>query len=151
MSIFQKYKFLILGATLILIGVVFLSFSHVLKKETPLTTVESEMTFEIADTQLKQERGLSGRAVIPDNYGMLFVFPKADRYGFWMHEMLTSIDILWLADDGTILGIEHSVSPDTYPESFYPPEPVRYVLETRAGYALEHGWVVGSVVDLPAI
>ncbi len=147
----QKYKYLIIGAALVLIGVVLLSFSHILKKETPLIAEQNAMTFEIADTPLKQEQGLSGRAVIPDNYGMLFVFAEPDRYGFWMHEMLTSIDILWLADDGTILGLEENVSPDTYPESFYPPEPVRYVLETRAGYAGERGWSVGSVVDLPAI
>lgn len=147
----QKYKYLIIGSVLVLVGVVLLSFSYVLKKETPLIAEQNAMTFEIADTPLKQEQGLSGRAVIPDNYGMLFVFAKEDRYGFWMHEMLTSIDILWLADDGTILGIEHSVSPDTYPESFYPPEPVRYVLETRAEYAGERNWSVGSVVDLPAI
>ncbi len=81
---------------------------------------------------------------------MLFVFPKEDRYGFWMKDMLTSIDIIWLSDTGSILGIEASASPATYPNVFYPPEPVRYVLETRAGEAARRGWIVGTVVPLPA-
>ncbi|MGE5541181.1 MAG: DUF192 domain-containing protein [Bacillota bacterium] len=109
-----------------------------------------DMQFEIADTHDKQELGLGNRASIPDNYGMLFVFQKPDRYGFWMKDMLVPIDITWLDTDGSIILIDHSVDPSTYPHAFYPPVPVKYVLETRAGYAKDHNWDVGTKVSLPA-
>jgi hypothetical protein len=108
-----------------------------------------QLQFEIADTPEERERGFSGRADVPGGYGLLFVFDRADRYGFWMKDMLVPIDIIWLQDDGTILGIEEAVSPDTYPTPFYPPEPVRFVLETRAGEARAQGWEVGTRIALP--
>jgi uncharacterized membrane protein (UPF0127 family) len=107
------------------------------------------MRFEVVTTQADQERGLGGRSVIPQDYGMLFVFPQDGKVGFWMKDMLVSIDIVWLDDDGTILGIEDSVSPDTYPQTYYPPQPVKYVLETRAGEMERRGLSVGSQVELP--
>lgn len=104
---------------------------------------------EIVDESEERIRGLSGRESIPDDYGMLFVFLLPDNYGFWMKDMKVAIDIIWLSDDGMILGVDENVTPDTYPESFYPPRPVRYVLETRAGLVKERGWHVGTVLDLP--
>ena len=80
---------------------------------------------------------------------MLFVFPTADRYGFWMKDMLASIDIIWLRSDGTIIEIEEGVSPETYPTPFYPPERVSYVLETRTGEARAQGWEPGTRLSLP--
>jgi len=108
------------------------------------------MRFEVVTTQAAQERGLGGRASIPENYGMLFVFADDEKVGFWMKDMLAPIDMIWLSDTGTVLGIEDSVSPDTYPQAFYPPQPVKYVLETKAGEARRQGWEVGSHVSLPA-
>ncbi len=108
------------------------------------------MTFEIADTDAKRSLGLGNRAVIEDNYGMLFVFDTPQRYGFWMKDMLVPIDITWLSDNGTVILIDHSVNPDTYPDIFYPPVSVKYVLETRAGYAADHAWDVGTKINLPA-
>jgi uncharacterized membrane protein (UPF0127 family) len=107
------------------------------------------MQFEIVKTQAAQERGLGGRADVPENYGMLFVFSEAKPVGFWMKDMLVPIDIIWLSDTGTILGIEDSISPNTYPKIVYPPQPVKLVLETRAGEARRRGWAVGTQVSLP--
>jgi uncharacterized membrane protein (UPF0127 family) len=66
-----------------------------------------------------------------------------------MKDMFVSIDIIWLADDGTVLAIDESVSPSTYPTPFYPPQPVRLVLETRAGETRAQGWTVGTKIPLP--
>jgi uncharacterized membrane protein (UPF0127 family) len=107
------------------------------------------LRFEVVTTPAQQEQGLGGRANIPDNYAMLFVFPSADTYGFWMKDMLVPIDMIWLANDGTIIKIDASVPVNSYPNAYYPPAPVKYVLETKAGFATEHGWIVGSKVSLP--
>lgn len=104
------------------------------------------MQFEIVRTPEAKARGLGGRTDIPHAYGMLFVFPEKKTLSFWMKDMLVPIDILWLADDGTILGIEDSVSPDSFPMTFTSPEPVRLVLEMRAGESRERGLTIGSSI-----
>ncbi len=106
----------------------------------------SGMTIEVADTEAAQAHGLGGRASIPHDYGMLFVFAQKSLPGFWMKDMQVPIDIIWLADDGTILGIEAAVDPESYPKVFYPPAPVHYVLETRAGEAARKGWKPGTTI-----
>ena len=115
----------------------------------PVTASTTPLKFEVVTTASEQSKGLSGRKVIPDNYGMLFVFDKPDSYGFWMKDMLTSIDIIWLSDTGTVLKVDGSVSPQTYPAVLYPPAPVKFVLETRAGYAREHDLKKGTPIELP--
>lgn len=105
--------------------------------------------FEIATTTQKQKEGLSGRHIINNNYGMLFVFPQDGSYGIWMKDMNVPIDIIWLSDNGTIVSIKNAIATSTYPNVFYPPTKVRYVLETRSGFARSRSWSVGSVVVLP--
>jgi uncharacterized membrane protein (UPF0127 family) len=107
------------------------------------------ITFEIVADQAAQQKGLGGRANIANNYGMLFVFPEDGNYGFWMKDMLASIDMVWISSDGTIASITPSVAPDTYPTIFYPPTPIRYVLETQAGFVMKKGWKVGTKIALP--
>ncbi len=104
------------------------------------------LTVEVVDTFDARALGLSGRTELPDNYGMLFVFDTAERQGFWMKDMQVPIDIFWLKDNGTILDVKENVSPDTYPDVFYPSAPVRYVLETRAGFASNHALTKGDSI-----
>lgn len=119
--------------------------------EPEIVTVVSDegFEFEIVASSDARFRGLSGRTEIPSNYGMLFVFPEANRYGFWMKDMLVSIDIVWLTSDGTIVGIDAHASPESFPTPFYAPEPVTRVLEVRAGEAEAQGWRVGDRIALP--
>lgn len=118
----------------------------------PVTAIDAHapLSFEIVRTPEAWSLGLGGRTSIQQGYGMLFVFPKADTYSFWMKDMLVSIDIVWLSEDGVILGIEESVLPETYPDTtFTAPEPVRLVLEMRAGESRARGYQVGTKIALP--
>lgn len=114
-------------------------------KREPLPSI-----IEVANTPEKRVQGLSGRREVLDDYGMLFIFDVEGKSGFWMKDMHVPIDIMWIASDGAIVHIEHALSPDTYPEIFTPSSPARYVLETRAGYAKQHGWKIGTVLDISA-
>lgn len=127
------------------------SFSSALSpRESAPAVLALPADIEIADTTATQQKGLSDRPLIPDEYGMLFVFDRDEHHGFWMKDMLTPIDIVWLTKDGVIAAIEHEVAPGTYPQVLAPSVPTRYVLETRAGYAKEHRWEVGKRFDLSA-
>ena len=102
------------------------------------------LRIEYATTTEARELGLGGRASIASDEAMLFVFPEDEYYGFWMNDMLISIDIFWLDSKGQVVSIEEDVSPSTYPDVFYPTAPARYVLETAAGFARAHGIVLGT-------
>jgi len=99
---------------------------------------------DYATTPAEREKGLGGRASIPDDYGMLFVFPKDGRYGFWMKDTLVPLDIFWLDSKGQVVYIAQEIATSTFPNVFYPTEPARYVLETVAGFAREHTIKIGT-------
>ncbi len=90
---------------------------------------------EVASTPELRAQGLSGRASLTEGEAMLFVFEQEGSPGIWMKDMQFSIDILWADSEGTIITIKDNVSPDTYPQSFYPNRAeARYVLEVPAGF-----------------
>ena len=90
------------------------------------------------------------------NYAMAFVFPEEGFYGFWMKDMLVSLDIIWLSKEGFVVHIEENASPATYPNVSFPPKPAQYVLEMRSGaveaYALTVGTDLSSLLKtLPGV
>ncbi len=93
------------------------------------------LKIEVADTPKARERGLSKRLLLPPEQAMLFVFPDDGYYGFWMKDMMIPIDIFWLDSEGRVVSVEKDVLPSSYPTSFYPTSPARYVLETNTGFA----------------
>lgn len=155
--IIRKKRFLIISLTCVLVVLLIVFYRTLIFNDLnknihipfSMSYTRSSIRFEIATTTAEQERGLSGRNIIPNNYAMLFVFQKKSRYGFWMKDMLAPIDIIWLSDNGTIMGIDNSIQPETYPHVFYAPVAVRYVLEMQAGYSIRHKWHIGFVVKLP--
>jgi uncharacterized membrane protein (UPF0127 family) len=105
--------------------------------------------FEIdtADTPAERAQGLSGRASLGKNEGMLFIFSKAGHYGFWMKDMNFPIDIIWIKD-GHIIGWAAEAEPDDRPDRtvYYPPEPVNKVLEVPAGTVARLGLQIGDII-----
>ena len=101
---------------------------------------------DVADTEVLREQGLCGRLILPEGRGMLFVFENDDTWGIWMKDMLFSIDIVWVDASGTVITVAAHVAPDTYPKSFYPSAPARYVLELPAGFAAAHDIRTGSIL-----
>lgn len=105
------------------------------------------LKLEVATSSEARERGLSGRAELPADTGLLFIFPESALYGFWMKEMNFAIDIIWLKESGEILEITHEAKPESYPNAFYPPEPIKYVLEVNAGYATQNNLKIGDTLS----
>src|SRR3989344_3255823 len=64
------------------------------------------LRIEYATTEIERERGLGGRESIPNDYGMLFVFPKDDVYGIWMKDTLVPLDIFWLDAQGQVVSMK---------------------------------------------
>lgn len=105
-----------------------------------------EVRAEVADTLARRMQGLSGRSALVPNTGMLLVFEEDDLHGIWMRDMRFPIDILWLDSTLKVVSLKERVDPASYPETFYPSEPVRYVLELPAGFMSTYGISEGDQV-----
>jgi uncharacterized membrane protein (UPF0127 family) len=127
-----------------------INFSELFSLGAPVLHIgDIPMRVEIADTKETREKGLSDRKELDTVNGLLFVFDTTDYHGIWMKDMHFPIDILWISEDLTVIGIEEGVSPNSFPTTFRPPQPVRYVLETNVHYADSFGIGVGQKVVLP--
>ncbi len=99
-------------------------------------------TLEVADNDDARAKGLSNRAGMADDAGMLFVYPKAKKMHFWMKDTSIPLTIAYLADDGTILEL-YDMMPLSERDVSSKAE-VRYVLELKLGAFKTAGAKVGD-------
>lgn len=136
---------LILG---LIFSVVFLARLFDLNHKNPghpqLSFGRTVIDLELAQTEAEKEQGLSGRANLPESAGMLFVYTHDVQPNFWMKDMHFPLDIIWLDANYRISAISPQLAPETYPQTFAPAIPIRYVLEVNAGFVDKHGLKVGE-------
>ena len=140
----------------LVIGIAFFYKQNVSVKEfffsdTPIIYIgDTPLYVDIADTDAERTLGLSGRDGFKSRVkGMLFVYPTPDKYGIWMKDMKFPIDIVWIDESRTVIGIERDVSPNSYPKVFRPSKPVKYILETEGRYTDFVGMSVGKELRIP--
>ncbi|OHA99929.1 MAG: hypothetical protein A3H52_02555 [Candidatus Zambryskibacteria bacterium RIFCSPLOWO2_02_FULL_39_26] len=127
---------------LIFVGIIAFFSTKTYKSEVILAGRVFEV--DVVDTNYLLSKGLSGRMSLDEDQGMLFVFQKPDKYGFWMKDMLFPIDIIWFDQNFKIIHVEKSVSPQTYPKIFTPESNSLYVLEISAGQVQKLGIQIGD-------
>jgi uncharacterized membrane protein (UPF0127 family) len=118
------------------------------EKRTVLRAAGTLLSAIVADTDALRTQGLSHRSALTETEGMLFVFDTAQKYSFWMKDMLFSIDIVWMDTNGRVVDISKSVAPLSYPKLFTPKEPAQYVLELRSGWVVRHNLKIGDVISI---
>lgn len=123
------------------------------RNEKEIVLPHGKVYAEVVDTPQSRAKGLSGRTNLKDDEGMLFVFEKSGRYGFWMKDMLFPIDIVWINESGTVVYVVHNVSPETYtkqnpPKTFINQADAKYVLELAANQAEKYGLYLGTKVKI---
>ena len=94
---------------------------------------------EVADTPGKRARGLMFRDSLPRNRGMLFTFPEAQPWTFWMQNTHITLDIVWMDGNKKVVYVEKNVpgcgrTDDSCPQ-YQPTENALFVLEVAAGMA----------------
>lgn len=99
------------------------------------------ITAEVAQTPQERATGLMFREAMAASHGMLFVFERAEPQCFWMKNTLIALDVAFIADDGTIVNIDH-MKPRTL-DSHCSTRPVRLVLEMNDGWFAKRGVVAG--------
>ncbi len=116
------------------------------KKEIYIDDVK--LAVDIADEPHEQTQGLSDREYMAANEGMIFIFQESFAPAFWMKDMKFGLDIIWIDAKNTIIGIEKNVLPETFPTTFSPPLPVKYVLEVNAGWSNKNKIGLGDKLKL---
>lgn len=91
-------------------------------------------------------RGLMYRTRLDADAGMLFSWDSESPRSFWMRNTCVPLDMLFIAADGTIVGILEQVPTlNTLPRAV--PCPAQHVLEVNAGWTRQHGVAPGQKVE----
>ena len=102
---------------------------------------------EIADTPATEARGLMYRTELDAMSGMIFVWQDERPRTFWMRNTCLPLDMLFLAKDGTIVGILEQV-PTLNDRARSVGCPSAYVLEVNAGWTRKHGVTPGMKAEI---
>ncbi|CAN7401721.1 DUF192 domain-containing protein [Pseudomonas sp. LjRoot71] len=115
--------------------------------------ITHRLAVEIAESDMQRERGLMYRTSLPDERGMLFVYPAAQWGGFWMFNTKIPLSVAYADADGVIVQIT-DMSPCLSQEARGCPQddyravaPFQYGLEANQGYFAARGIGVGDRIE----
>ncbi len=103
---------------------------------------------ELVRSEHDTTRGLMYRKHMDEEHGMLFDLREREDHHFWMHNTCIPLDMLFVDDDGLIVGIVEN-APTLNNESRSVGCPSRWVLEVNAGWSRRHGVRAGQHLVLP--
>ena len=105
------------------------------------------LNVEVADQPGERAQGLMNRQSMPDDAGMLFVWPTDTQSGFWMRDTVVPLSIAFVTAGGVIIDIQ-----DMEPlseERIFAPQPYRYAVEVNQGWFDDNDVRVDDVLQLP--
>ena len=94
------------------------------------------------------------RSYLGEYNGMLFVFEEETKQGFWMKNMLISLDLIFISDEGKIVDIKHNFKPCRSVlicGIYKPTKAAKYVLEVNAGFCEKNKIGINNTVLLNGI
>jgi len=103
------------------------------------------LTAEVASTDPDRMQGLMHRRMLPENRGMLFVFPNIAQHGMWMMNTYIPLSVAFIDDKGVIINIE-DMQPHTR-DAHNAKQPVRYALEMNLGWFRKRGIGPGAKLE----
>lgn len=118
---------------------------------------------ELATTTVEQARGLSYRASLGENDGMLFVFSRPGIQNFWMKDMNFPLDMIWIGraaeapaapgTGGAVLGFAQNAEPQPGAalwnlKVYSSPDGTDKVLEVNAGTVAKDNIHIGDPVQI---
>lgn len=105
-----------------------------------------EVWVEVAQTPETLEQGLMFREALPENQGMLFVYPYEQILSFWMRNTFMPLDIAFIDRNGVIVSIQQ-MEPLDEERRYLSPVPVQYALEMNRGWFERNGVRVRDRVE----
>ena len=97
---------------------------------------------EIANDDFERSKGLMCRIDVLQNWGMLFFMPDIRVHRFWMKNTLLALDMLFIDENWTVVGLLTDVPPLNLTGRGIQ-TPSQYILELKAGEAERLGLFTG--------
>ena len=104
----------------------------------------------LARTPEQRNRGLMFVTDLPDQSGMLFVYPNPQSVSFWMKNTPLGLDMLFIDQGGIVRRIKHGATPFST-QLIDGGSDIQYVLEVHAGSAAKYGISEGDSSAHPSI
>jgi len=143
-----KYILILLVILVLIISYIAVKFTN--SYDQIIKIGNKEVFVEVADTEEELTRGLMGRTDLPEDHGMLFVFPKEAQHSFWMKDTLIPLDLIFIDKDYRVVDIKENFQPcEEEPcDIFRPENDVMYVLEVNAGFVEKHSIREGIKIEV---
>lgn len=113
----------------------------------PISIGGQELRLQLALTPAEQQKGLMFRQELAEDHGMLFLFERPDKRGFWMQNTRIPLDIGYFDASGHLLEV-YQLFP--YDETSVPSKSheILIAVETNRGWYAAHGVKPGARIDL---
>jgi uncharacterized protein len=111
---------------------------------------DAAVRVRVVKSEATRRRGLMYVRALPEDEGMLFLFPEEEQQSFWMRNTYVPLDMIFIRSDLTVLGVAENARPLTDNPRFVEGES-QYVLEVNAGWARKHGVREGTRVKLDGV
>ncbi len=108
---------------------------------------QKSFLLEIAADPDSRQTGLMHRKSMPDDHGMIFIFPREQEMHFWMENTLIPLDILFLDTAGEIVATA-TMQPTTGTADTS--RLTKYAIELNKGMTTKAAVKKGDVIRLPA-
>lgn len=152
-----KYFVFLVKYIIVLVAIIagYVSIANYVPKN--IIAAEKIQYIEIGDQKIKvylslteqeQEQGLSGRANLQENEGMIFVFKNPSQNFFWMKDMNFPIDMIWISESLRVVAVKKDARPESYPTAYGPNEKTKYVLEVVSGFGDKYNIKEGDSIEL---
>jgi uncharacterized membrane protein (UPF0127 family) len=103
---------------------------------------EVVLSVEVADEPEERTTGLMHRASLPEDAGMIFVYPEGTTTGFYMRNTTIPLSIAFIGADGVIIDIQDMQPLDE--TLHYAPGTYMYAVEVNQGWYARNGVGVGD-------
>lgn len=114
-------------------------------REGEMRVGDQTILVELALDGYSQAKGLMFRESMPENAGMLFMFPNTQPLSFWMKNTLIPLDIIYITEEGDVVNVVTAEPCKVQNCPTYPSDkPAKYVLELNAGRAEAIGLRAGD-------
>ena len=132
----------------VLATIAFVSLAAGARAELPEITLSvggQKITAEVASTDAERSLGLMHRRMLPENRGMLFVFPEVAMHAMWMMNTYLPLTVAFLDANGVIINIA-DMQPHTR-DTHSTLRPAKYALEMNQGWFKKRGIKPGAKLD----
>lgn len=116
----------------------------------PIRIGDSTLDLQLALTDTEHQKGLMFRKELPEDHGMLFLFERPKKQGFWMKNTSLPLDIGYFDAGGRLVEVHKLFPHDESPVASRSPQ-ILIAIETNRGWYTQNEISPGARLDMEAL